>query len=124
MAEPQPCPKVPVVEDSEAAREGLAATLRRAGYGVETAAHGGEALERVRSDHPPDLILLDMLMPVLDGWHFLGRLCQAGPHPPVVLTTGTAVLGRDWARDHGCAGFLRKPVEAEELLEEVRRVLG
>jgi CheY-like chemotaxis protein len=65
-----------------------------------------------------------MLMPVLDGWHLLGRLRQGGPHPPVVVTTGTAVVGREWALDHGCAGCLRKPVGAEELLDEVRRVLG
>ncbi len=123
MADPPARHTVLVVEDNEAAREGLAATLRRAGYGVETAAHGGEALERLRSGNPPDLILLDMLLPVLDGWHVLEELRRAGPHPPVLVTSAT-FLSREWARDHGCAGFLRKPVEEEDLLAEVRRCLG
>jgi CheY-like chemotaxis protein len=65
-----------------------------------------------------------MLMPVLDGWHFLERLRQEDARPPVVVTTAASILGRDWAEAHGCAGFVRKPVEAEELLEEVRRCLG
>jgi CheY-like chemotaxis protein len=124
MSPDQPSPTILVVEDNDVAREGLAADLRRAGYAVATAADGAQALEALRAGPPPGLILLDMLMPVLDGWHFLGRLRQDGPHPPVVVTTGTAVVGREWAQDHGCAGFLRKPVGAEDLLEEVRRCLG
>jgi CheY-like chemotaxis protein len=113
-----------VVEDNEVSRAGLAAVLRRAGYGVVPACNGEEALAALRAGPPPGLILLDMLMPVLDGWHFLGRLHLGGPHPPVVVTTGTAVVGREWAQDHGCAGCLRKPVDPEELLDEVRRVLA
>src|SRR4029079_4599115 len=73
----------------------------------------------------PDLILLDMLMPVLDGWRFLERLRATPPQPrvPVIVLTGT-ILTREWARDNGCQGFLHKPVETDELLAEVRRGLG
>ena len=61
-----------VVDDNDVAREGLAGVLRRAGYRVLPAANGEEALQLLRAGPPPDLILLDMLMPFLDGWHFLG----------------------------------------------------
>ena len=103
----------------------LSDTLRQAGYAVRPAADGREALDRLRHGPAPDLILLDMLMPVLDGWHFLGRLKQEGPQPPppILIVTGT-ILTREWAESHGCCGFLRKPTEPEELLEEVRRCLG
>jgi CheY-like chemotaxis protein len=114
-----------VVEDNEVAREGLAAVLRRHGYAVALAANGLEALDYVGGNPAPDLILLDMLMPVLDGWRFLERLQQTGRlgATPIVVTTGT-VLTREWARDHGCAGFLKKPIEVDPLLEEIRRCLG
>jgi carbon storage regulator CsrA len=61
------CPTLLVVEDDDVAREALAAVLRRAGYRVLPAANGEEALAALRADPAPDLILLDMLMPVLDG---------------------------------------------------------
>jgi CheY-like chemotaxis protein len=114
-----------VVEDNAVAREGLAVVLRRHGYDVATAGDGRQALDALRAGPRPDLILLDMLMPVLDGWHFLGELRRtAGPAPPpVVITTGT-ILSLAWALDHGCAGFIRKPIEEGELLAEVRRCLG
>jgi CheY-like chemotaxis protein len=114
-----------VVEDNDVAREGLAAALRGAGYGVVLAEDGQEALQALRRGPPPDLIVLDMLMPVLDGWRFLEEVRREAPDPgvPIVVTTGT-ILTREWAEAHGCAGFLRKPVETEDLLGEVRRCLG
>jgi CheY-like chemotaxis protein len=114
-----------VVEDNEVAREGLAAALGQAGYRVVQAKNGLEALELLWAGSTPDLILLDMLMPVLDGWKFLGRWRLDGPQPhvPVLVTTGT-ILTREWARDNGCRGFLRKPIDTEDLLAEVRRCLG
>jgi CheY-like chemotaxis protein len=113
-----------VGEDNDVAREGLAVVLRRAGYRVVPAANGAEALRLLRGGPPVDLVLLDMLMPVLDGWHFLGRLQQEATRPPVVITTAAAVINREWVEAHGCAGFLRKPVETDELLAEVARCLG
>jgi two-component system chemotaxis response regulator CheY len=114
-----------VVEDNDVAREGAAAALQGAGYQVVQAADGQEALDLLRSGPAPDLILLDMLLPVLDGWLFLERLRREGPlpTPPIVITTGT-ILTREWAGDHGCAGFVRKPIDTDELLAEVRRCLG
>jgi CheY-like chemotaxis protein len=113
-----------VVEDNEVAREGLAAILRREGYAVALATDGQQALDYLVGNPAPDLILLDMLMPVLDGWHFLDQLRRSGRlgSVPILVTTGT-ILTQEWARDHGCAGFIKKPIDAESLLEEIRRCL-
>jgi len=114
------------VEDNEVARQGLAAVLRREGYRVTLAGNGQQALDCLDAGPTPDLILLNMVMPVLDGWHFLERLKGEGRTPPIpiVIATATTSLTREWAKDHGCQGFLRKPIEADGLLEEVRRCLG
>jgi two-component system, OmpR family, response regulator len=124
QAEP-PRKKVLVVEDDCVTREWLGATLARAGYGVAAAADGPEALAMLGAGPAPDLILLDVFMPVAAGWQFLGRLRrQAPPQPtPVIVTTAARILTREWALGHGCSGFLRKPFEADELLGEVRRCL-
>lgn len=106
-------------------RGDLCRILQQEGYGVTLAANGQEALIRLRSGPRPDLILLDMLMPVLDGWHFLEKFQKEGPTPPVpvLVTTGTN-LTSEWAESKGCQGFLRKPVSPESLLAEVRRCLA
>jgi adenylate cyclase len=118
--------KILLVEDDEVTREGLAVILGRAGYLVSQSANGLEALALLGAGPPPDLILLDVFMPVMDGWQFLDRLRrQATARPvPIVIATAAAILTREWAIDHGCCGFLRKPFEADELLAEVRRCLG
>jgi CheY-like chemotaxis protein len=122
MSEPR-APKVLVAEDNEAAREAHALALRRAGYEVATAADGEQALALLRAGPAPDLLILDMLLPALDGWHLLGRLQREGPTVRVLVATGT-MLTREWAADHGCAGFLRKPFDEEDLVAEARRCLG
>jgi CheY-like chemotaxis protein len=66
-----------------------------------------------------------MLMPVLDGWRFIEEL-QKWSEPlsvPVIVTTGT-ILTREWARQKGCAGFVRKPIDPELLLAELRLCIG
>lgn len=115
---------VMLVEDNGFTREGLAAILRKNGYDVVAVANGLEALDRLDAAPPPDVILLDMLLPVLDGWHFLERLKKrtSQANPPIVVTTGT-ILTREWAESQGCAGFLKKPVEEKELMAELRHVL-
>jgi CheY-like chemotaxis protein len=117
--------RVLVVEDNEVAREGLAVVLGGAGYEVALAANGQEALDLLRAGPAFDLILLDMLMPVLDGWRFPARLVREGTRAraPIVVATG-ANLTLEWARDHGCQGFLKKPINSEPLLAEVRRCLA
>jgi CheY-like chemotaxis protein len=109
-----------IVEDNAGTRDGLAALLARHGYATQTARDGGEALDILYRGPPPDLVLLDMLLPVQDGWRILPRLKNA---IPVIIMTGT-VLSPEWAAEHGAAGFLKKPIEDSDLLAEVRRALN
>lgn len=113
-----------VVEDEEITREGLAYILRREGYQVTVAADGQAALDVLRAGPAPDLIILDMLLPVLDGWVFLKLLAREErlSGVPILVATATT-LNREWAEAHGCAGFIRKPFTTADLLEEVRRCL-
>jgi two-component system copper resistance phosphate regulon response regulator CusR len=112
-----------VVEDNSIEREGLGVILSREGYDVTLLNNGRQALEHLRRGQPPRAILLDMFMPILDGWHFLEEMAALKPEPPprVIVMTGNLVIGRDWARAHGCDGFLRKPVSADDLLAELER---
>jgi two-component system response regulator MprA len=111
------------VEDNDVVRQGVTVVLRRAGYAVALAANGQEALSALRGGVRPDLILLDMLVPVVDGWRFLEqrRREPALAAIPVVILTGLGVASSEWAAALGAIGFLHKPVEPEKLLREVRR---
>jgi CheY-like chemotaxis protein len=112
-----------VVDDNEITREGLAAVLRREGCTVVLAGDGEQALACLRSGLVPDLILLDMMMPRVDGWAFLAerRRHPAAVAVPVVILTGLSIANAEWASSLGAAGLLRKPVETETVLAEVRR---
>ena len=111
-----------IVEDNYIAREGLACVLRREGYEVLLATNGAEALAILGSLHP-DLILLDMVMPILDGWYVLQQLkVKNFPRVPIIVVTATG-LTREWAKDHGCRGFIPKPIVPDDLLIEVQRCL-
>lgn len=118
--------RILIVEDDPITREGLAIVLRREGYEAISAANGEMALACLRSEPPPDLILLDMLMPVLDGWHFLDRLREEAPKStiPIILLTTLTILSLEWAQAHGCCGFIRKPIDPDEVLNELRRCLA
>jgi CheY-like chemotaxis protein len=115
-----------VIEDNELAREGMAKVLTRRGYAVVTAADGAEALERLRDGLRPVLILLDMLTPGVDGWHFLAERRREPTLAaiPVLITTGLIVAAPEWAASLGAAGFLRKPFDVEDLIREVGRCCG
>ena len=119
-------PTLLLVEDNAIARLSLTTLLEKARYRVDTAENGQTALDYLRSRPPPALILLDMLLPVLDGWHFLEQLedLKLKPRPPIIITTGMLVIGRDWAAAHGCAGLLHKPIDTVEMLREIERCLA
>jgi CheY-like chemotaxis protein len=118
-------PSILIIEDNDLAREGLATILREEGYGPTLLANGRQALDYLRCGNRPDLILLDMLLPVLDGWKFLDELehWSKPVNAPIVVMTGT-ILTPEWAAQRGCAGFLRKPIEAGRLMEVVKRFVG
>jgi c-di-GMP phosphodiesterase len=113
-----------IVEDNSVEAKALGLILGEEGYSVVTVANGQDALDYLARNSAPSLILLDMVMPVLDGWHFLAEVSHWKPPlpTPIIVTTST-VISREWALTHGCAGFLHKPVEPEQVAHEVRRCL-
>jgi CheY-like chemotaxis protein len=115
-----------VVEDNEVLRAWQASVLRREGCTVVSVAEGEEALAYMRSACPPDVVLLDMLMPGLDGWAFLER-CRRDPvlaAVPVIIATSLETASPEWAAALGAAGYLAKPTVPERLLREVWRCCG
>ncbi len=118
-------PFVLVVDDFPDNREMYAEYLSFAGFRVEVATNGQEALERAFSECP-DLIVMDLSLPVLDGWEATRRL-KADPRTksvPVIALTGHALAGHSQgARDAGCDGFLAKPCLPQVLAVKVRELL-
>lgn len=106
-----------VVDDDPAILSTVADILEFEGYSVEVAANGAEGLkvvERVR----PRLVLLDMRMPVLDGWDFARTLREQGIILPILVMTA-AQDARRWAQEIGAAGYVSKPFELLDLLTAV-----
>jgi CheY-like chemotaxis protein len=117
-------PSVLVVEDDADVRETVAEALEDQGYRVSSAVNGLHALRLLREQSlRPDVILLDMMMPELDGWGFRAEQQKepALAAIPVVVFTAYGVPN-DTAQQLGAAGFLRKPVHLDELLSTLRRV--
>jgi CheY-like chemotaxis protein len=107
-----------VVEDSGLVRGGLKMLLEWEGFRVACAANGQEALEQLRGADRPDLILLDLSMPVLSGWQFLEKQRRDPALAPIPVLV---VTGCDGEAPPGVAGLLHKPFEPEQLLEAIRR---
>src|SRR5262245_14818224 len=119
-------PLVLVVEDYQDAREMYAAYLQFSGYGVAEAANGLEALEKTR-ELMPDIILMDLALPKMDGWEATRRLKadEQTRHIPIVALTGHALAGHaEGARQAGCDAFVTKPCLPDALLAEIQRMLS
>jgi two-component system, OmpR family, response regulator MprA len=115
--------RILVVDDEAAVRESLERSLRFEGYQVVTASDGAQALERVREDRP-DAVVLDVLMPRLDGLEACRRLRARGDDLPVLLLTARdAVADRVSGLDVGADDYLVKPFALEELLARLRALL-
>ena len=114
--------RVLIVDDEPALRETLAEILSDEGYQVSTAQNGMEALLRLERDPLPCVILLDLMMPVMDGWSFRARQARlprlAGV--PVCVFSAADDLGRE-AESLSASGFLPKPVSVPELLNTLKR---
>jgi two-component system, OmpR family, response regulator MprA len=116
--------KILVVDDERAVRESLRRALELEGYEIELAADGREALDRLEGGAHPDALILDVLMPGVDGLEVCRRLRRAGSRLPVLmLTARDAVENRVAGLDAGADDYVTKPFALEELLARVRALL-
>jgi two-component system cell cycle response regulator DivK len=117
--------KILLVEDNEMNRDMLSRRLLRKGYEVVMAVDGGQAVSMAESEHP-DLILMDMSLPVIDGWEATRRVkaAEATAHIPVIALTAHAMSGdREKALEAGCDDYDTKPIEMPRLLEKIDALL-
>jgi CheY-like chemotaxis protein len=114
-----------IVEDDLDVAESVAGVLEAEGYQTAIAANGCEALDHLRKNNHPDLILLDMMMPVMDGWTFREeqrKLPAVASIPVLTVTADGDARGK--AASIQAAGHIAKPVEVDSLLDEVERICG
>jgi two-component system, cell cycle response regulator DivK len=119
-------PLVLVVEDYQDAREMYAAYLQFSGYEVAEATDGAQAIEKTL-ELMPDIILMDLALPKMDGWEATRRLKSDArtTHIPIVALTGHALAGHaEGARQAGCDSFVTKPCLPDALVAEIERMLA
>jgi CheY-like chemotaxis protein len=118
----QPGKRVLLVEDDCLLREMASLVLAGEGYRVATASNGKDAIHRLRHFERPNLILLDLMMPGMDGWQFRQELKKDAnlASIPVVVVSAADDLEKE-ASSLGAAAYLQKPVDGEKLIEAVRR---
>jgi CheY-like chemotaxis protein len=118
--------KILLVEDNDMNRDMLSRRLTRKDYEVVIAVDGQQGVDMARAE-APDLILMDMSLPVLDGWEATRQL-KAAPETqaiPVIALTAHAMAGdREKAMNAGCDDFDTKPIELPRLLEKIEALLG
>jgi CheY-like chemotaxis protein len=118
-------PKILIVEDNEENRDSLSRRLQRRGYAIVTAADGNAGLAMAQSEKP-DLILMDMNMPELDGWEATRQIkaIEELRDVPVLALTAHALAGdRERALEVGCADYHTKPVDFPKLLARIEAIL-
>jgi two-component system, cell cycle response regulator DivK len=117
--------RILLVEDHEEIWDFLSRRLRRRGFDVVLAHDGREGVEKTRSERP-DVVLLDMNLPVMDGWT-AARTLKSSPetaHVPIIALTAHAMSGdRDRALEAGCDDYHAKPVDFSRLLSQIEAVL-
>lgn len=119
-------PTILIVEDNEPSRDVLARRLERRGYGVVVAVDGQQAVAVARSAQP-DLILMDLGLPVMDGWEATRRIKanDALKRIPIIAVTSHAMVGDEIeARKAGCDDYLPKPIDEDLLLQKIKAFLG
>jgi two-component system, cell cycle response regulator DivK len=121
-----PGQRVLLVEDNLHNRRIFAGVLKHYGYEVREAVNGAEAVELARAS-PPDIILMDLSLPVLDGWEATRQLREipALRQVPIIALTAHAMAGDDErALSAGCDGYLSKPISPKRVVAEVQRMLA
>ncbi len=119
-------PKILLVEDNEMNRDMLSRRLERRGFQVVIAVDGQQGVDLARSE-APDLILMDMSLPVLDGWEATRQLKKAAETRsiPIIALTAHAMAGdREKALEAGCDDYDTKPIELPRLLGKIDTLLG
>jgi two-component system OmpR family response regulator len=114
--------RILVVEDEPRLLRNLARALREEGYAVDTAENGGDGL-RFALEHDYDAIVLDVMLPVLDGWTLLERLRQKKRSPVLMLTARDTAPDRVRGLDMGADDYLVKPFDLPELLARLRALI-
>ncbi len=117
--------KILLVEDNQDSREGLARRLQRRGYEILQACDGQEGLALARSARP-DLVLMDMNLPVIDGWEATRQLKAAAETrnlPIIALTAHALSSDRTKTLEAGCADYHTKPVDLPRLLAQIEEAL-
>ena len=117
--------RVLLVEDHADIRRVLRVSLEAEGYSVIEASNGPEGIDRVEATHP-NLVILDLMLPVKDGWWFLREVQQCpAPRPVVMVLSARAGQGeRLVAQNLGAAAFMVKPFEPDDVVIKVRSLIG
>jgi CheY-like chemotaxis protein len=119
-------PKILLIEDNEMNRDMLSRRLVRGGYEVIVAEDGARGVAMATSDRP-DLILMDMSLPVIDGWEATRRIkatSELRKIPIIALTAHAMATDRDKALDAGCDDYDTKPIELQRLLGKIETLLA
>ncbi len=115
--------KILIVDDSRFARLKLSENIKEGGFEISEAADGEEGLKRVREEKP-DIIICDLLMPVMDGFGFLEQLKLEGFTIPVlILTSDIQDKTREKALEKGAIGLINKPPKYTEVIEQLHEIL-
>jgi DNA-binding response OmpR family regulator len=116
-------PLILIVDDNPDILFLLRTSLRAAGFDTEEALNGRIALERI-AYRKPDLVLLDLMMPILDGWGVLEALGDRADRPPVIVVSALeAKASKDRAANYSVAGYVTKPFNFKQLVSAVRKVV-
>jgi excisionase family DNA binding protein len=117
-------PLVLVVDDDAKLREFIRVNLEMDGYAVREASNADEGLAALEEE-PPDLILLDVMMPGMSGWEMLQRVQeQHGVGTiPVIMFSGQVDVGPEQAEEHGAQAFIGKPVDPQQLIEATKQLI-
>lgn len=118
--------KILLIEDNEMNRDVFARRLKRRGYKVLVAVDGAQGIAIAKAEHP-DLILMDMRLPMLDGWEAtrqLKALAETGDIPIIALTAHAIAGDREKALEAGCDDYEAKPVDFPRLLDKIQSYLG
>ena len=114
--------KILLVEDNEMNREMLLHRLERKGFDVDVAKNGQEALDHLNVDNKPDIILMDMSMPVLDGWEATAKIKSDNDFkliPIIGLSANALESDRARAVEVGCDEYITKPIDLDDLVSKI-----